>query len=42
LQDLSIDKKIILKLMLKKSFWMAWTGFISLRIGIGGGLLWMR
>jgi hypothetical protein len=41
LEDQSRDKKIM-KLMLKKSFWMAWAGFVSLRTGIGGGLLWTR
>ena len=39
LEDLSIDTRTILKLILNKSFWMAWSGFISLGIGTVGGLL---
>jgi hypothetical protein len=40
-QNLSVDGRIILKLILKKQD-EKWTGLIWLRIGTSGGLLWTR
>jgi hypothetical protein len=37
-----IDGKIILRWIFRKWDVGAWTGLIWLRIGIVGGLLWMR
>jgi hypothetical protein len=39
LEDLDVDGRIILQLIFKKWTGRAWTGFIWLRIGTGGGLL---
>jgi hypothetical protein len=39
LEDLGVDGSIILKCVIKKREREAWTGFIWLRIGTGGGLL---
>jgi hypothetical protein len=41
LEDLCIAGKIILKWILKKFNGMSWTGFIWLRIGKTGRLLWV-
>jgi hypothetical protein len=41
LKDPGVDR-IILKWIFKKWYRGAWTGFIWLRIGTGGGLLLMR
>jgi hypothetical protein len=38
-EDLGVDGRIILKLILGKHFWRVWIGFIWLRIGTGGGFL---
>jgi hypothetical protein len=39
-EDLGIDKRIILELILDKCGWNVWwIGFIWLRIGTSGGLL---
>jgi hypothetical protein len=38
-EDLGIDERIILKWILGKYGLGVWTGFIWLRMGIGGGLL---
>jgi hypothetical protein len=35
----SVDGRIILKLILNKWYVTLWSGFISVRIGIGGKLL---
>jgi hypothetical protein len=37
LEDLGIDERVILKLILKKWIWRAWTEFIWLRIGESDG-----
>jgi len=39
LEHLGTDRRIILKLMLKKWNWRRWTGFVWLKTGITGGLL---
>ena len=39
LEELSVDGKVIFKLIFKKWDGRAWTGLISLRMGTGGGLL---
>jgi hypothetical protein len=36
-EDLGVDRRLILKWLLRE--WDEWTGFISFRIGTGGGLL---
>jgi hypothetical protein len=41
-EDPGIDGRIILKLCKIKVGWEAWTGFLWLRIGTSGELLWMR
>jgi hypothetical protein len=38
LEDLGIDRRIIIKLKFKNVDWEAWTGLIWFRIGTGGGL----
>jgi hypothetical protein len=38
-EDIGVDGKIILKLILWKYSWNMWSGFIRLRMGNGGGLL---
>jgi hypothetical protein len=38
LEDLGIDGKIILKLILRKQGGKVWTGFVWLRIGTSGEL----
>jgi len=40
MKNLGLDGRIILKLILKKSFRRAWTGFLWLRTRKSGGLLW--
>jgi hypothetical protein len=42
LEDLGIDAKIILKLMLEETVTSVWIGFIWLRTGASGGLLRTR
>ena len=39
LEDLSVDGRIIINWIVKKSDKWTWTGLIWLRTGIGGGLL---
>jgi hypothetical protein len=39
LEDLSIERRIILKCIFQKSGGKSWTGLIGLRIGTGGGRL---
>ena len=39
LEDISVDRRIILKWIFKKSVGRAWTGLTLLRVGIRGGLL---
>jgi hypothetical protein len=39
LEDLSVDGRIILQWIFKRSYGEAWTGLIWLRIGTGGGHL---
>ena len=39
LKDLGVDGRIIFKWMFKKWNGEAWTGFIWMRIGTGGGLM---
>jgi len=38
LDDIGVNRKIILKYVLGKYFGMMWSGFIWLRIGTSGGL----
>jgi hypothetical protein len=38
-EDLCVDGRIILKLILGQWFWSVWIGLIWLGIGTGGGLL---
>ena len=42
LEDLRIYESVMFKCIFKNLDWEAWTGLIWLRIGIGGGRLWMR
>ena len=42
LEDSGMDGKIILSSIFGKWNGGAWTGFLWLRIGIGGGHLWKR
>ena len=42
LEDLIIDRRIMLKGMLKKYHGSAWTGLIWLRTGTSGRLLWTQ
>jgi predicted aspartyl protease len=39
LVDTGVDGKIIIKMDFQEVGWGAWTGFIWLRIGTGGGFL---
>jgi hypothetical protein len=39
-EDVGIDKRIILKCILKEWDENMWTGYIMLRIGTNGGLFW--
>jgi len=41
-EDPGVDGKIIFKWIFRKWVVGAWTGLIWLRIGIGGGHLWVR
>jgi len=41
-KDLGVDRRTILELILKKQARKVWTGFIWLRMGTSGGLLWTR
>ena len=41
LKDLGVNARIILEMDLQELGWVAWTGFIWLRIGTGDGNLWM-
>ena len=42
LENFDVDRRIILKWILKKWDGEAWTGLVWLRIGAGGWRLWMR
>ena len=42
LEDPDVDRRIILKRILKKSFGRSWTGLIWLRIGTGVALMWAQ
>jgi len=42
LEELGVDRNILLKYIYNKWDGEAWTGLIWLRMGIGGGRLWMR
>jgi len=42
LEDPGVDVRIILRWIFKKWDMRIWTGLIWLRIGTGGGHLWMR
>jgi len=42
LEDLGADTWITLKCIVKKWDWGTWTGSSWLRIGTGGGHLWIR
>jgi hypothetical protein len=39
LEDVDIDKSLILKWIVRKYNWSLWTGFIWHKIGTNGGLL---
>jgi len=39
LEELGVEEMVLLKWLLREEHWMAWTGFIWLRIGIGVGPL---
>jgi len=41
LEEPAIVARIIVRWIFRKCDGMAWTGLIWLRIGTGGGLLWM-
>jgi hypothetical protein len=41
LEDLSVGGRVILKRILNKSAWRAWTGFVWLKIGPNFRLLWV-
>jgi len=42
LEILGVDGRIIIKIILKKSFGSLWAGFVCLKIWRFGGFLWKR
>jgi len=41
-EDLGVDEKLLFKCVLKKEVWREWTGFIWLRTGTIGEILYSR